>query len=72
MSHHPLTLIRQRASELPAPNQPREQDELVVSDNRRTIEVTTRVLNNMDQVRIAVDATVPDAESTEIAEPKNE
>ena len=68
----PKLSTRHRGAESPAPNQPGEQDELVVSDDRRTIELTTCVLKNMEQVRIVVDATVPDTESTEIAEPKNE
>ena len=68
----PAKRLAQRGSESPAPNQPREQNELIVSDDRRTIEVTARVLKNMDQVRIVVDATVPDAESIEIPEPENE
>lgn len=68
----PELSARQRGSESPAPRQPREQDELVVSEDRRTIDVTTRVLKNMDQVRIIVDATGPDTQSTVLPEPENE
>ncbi len=72
MSYEPWIVIGQRGSESPAPRQTREQDELVVSDDRRTIKVTARVLKNMDQVRILVDATGPDTQSPVMPESKNE
>lgn len=68
----PELSAKQRRSESSANRQTREQDELVVSDDRRTIEVTTRVLNNMDQVRILVDATGPDTKSTVMPESEND
>lgn len=63
----PNLTARQRASEPPSKN-PREQDTLILSDDRRTIEVTARVMRNMDQTRILVAAMGQDINATEVTE----
>jgi len=40
---------------------PRERDTLVLSDDRRTIEITARLRRHMDQIRVFVDAADEDA-----------
>ena len=44
----------------------REKDTAVISDDRRTLEVSARVFKNMDQVRVLVGTVNGDLDSPEI------